>query len=649
MITSSAARQASARTESYGRTRRVNLHPSAAKMPTMFDKKWNGMIALPGHENMSALSPRYLQIDPTDDRSRKELAFWCGHALASRHENAMSLENEIRALRHFFRFLDRRVIKLKKTTDLGSHHLHLYLEELRRGKREHRYEARKLAAVTKAFRCIRQFDKSLVQTGLNTSLRLTTRTSRRSRSVARRDEFTLTDKARLEKILLKEMDFVWRRFNAADLIMRKALEMGADPEKQGVESSATLGEVLVRFRYHLSKTKVPSGRAFYKRMGHLWDGREIRNKDLSARLFRAPGLECEGIRDFWELALPSSRTLLPYFLWIGSRTPINTGPLCALRTDCLNHTPGQDSVTSANALDGALRANSDIEYLRFFKGRAKRIQRAKPPKGAWLYEPFLKARPQSSPAVVRQVLDITASAREYAPKSIQPFLFIFHSASGHSEPFSRFFLANARLFLREFRARHNLPTFSISDLRQSHSEASFRVTGGSFKAVQTQLQHSHESTSRDHYKNNGMRRILDKKLSQYVYYLQSVVEKAALSDLTKIEFHGIKLDLRRRVTPPTFSPTSPLAELARQFEFAFGNSRHALNLGEANVEFVAHLLQFTDHLTAQKRVSNFERWEASVGPVVTIIRSAIIPNLDPEVVSAARRHASLLPPLPPFE
>jgi hypothetical protein len=42
-------------------------------------------------------------------------------------------------------------------------------------------------------------------------------------------------------------------------------------------------------------------------------------------------------------------------------------------------------------------------------------------------------------------------------------------------------------------------------------------------------------------------------------------------------------------------------------------------------------------MLAQRAPSNFERWDAAVGPLIKIIQEAILPKLDPGVLAKAKR------------
>ena len=403
---------------------RVNLHPAAAKLPTHYDAAWDGKIVLPLNEHLSTTSTIKRQlVDPAQDPSRKQLAFWMGHALASIHPNALTLLNSLRVLSYFFSFLDRRSFRLKNTHDITNQHLQIYLNDLRDGKSLYRNEARKITIVTHALRILRQADKSLVQPDLNTSLRLTTRVRRSSPNSLTTTTFSLKDKARLEKVLRAEMHSTLRRMELADKHIQRAISKGVDQADPTIDLNrkANLGEILAKFRYQLCWNRAPAHRAFNKKLGHIWQRAHWRTAALFDGIYKVKGLECSEQRELRELALPSSRTLIPFYLWVACRAPINTAPLCCLHTDCLNFSPRTGSQRRQDELDSALRADADIEYLRLFKGRGQRIGRTRNAAKEWHFEPFLRGVESSPIATIKTILEVTKYARASAPANLRHY------------------------------------------------------------------------------------------------------------------------------------------------------------------------------------------------------------------------------------
>ena len=320
---------------------------------------------------------------------------------------------------------------------------------------------------------------------------------------------------------------------------------------------------------------------------------------------------------------PTTRTIFPYYLLILIHTAGNPEAVASFRRDCIRPIP----------------LTSDQECVVWEKGRATQLQ----------IRSFSTRDPYQPPNLIRQVKAMTEKL-QHKFQSDDNRLFLYRSVN--EGRVAKLVAISLKLtILPWWCRRHNLPEFSLNQIRTSVLNGVYRETGDIIavkstanhvsirttseylnhtinkernKAVIAKVQVSYEKWLTQEtapiLKTNG------KKIKKFNHYKNAT----ALGFMCKNPFEGI-------------APESKKGERCPAFTACFTCPNAVLLL---NVETLSRLLQAKKHYLHYVRRIDRLRWEALYAPQLNIIDREILPRFEPELWEEAERLSKMLPSLP---
>jgi hypothetical protein len=325
------------------------------------------------------------------------------------------------------------------------------------------------------------------------------------------------------------------------------------------------------------------------------------------------GLLTMPLRKLSAAIYPRRLDVLPFLILISARLYGNPDAVRGLPTNCLD---GKPDASDPSRVEAFLSAFGNHETVSWHKGRAGRTQR--------LY--FMSSRPKDPPALIREVLEITAPLRCRAPAKLADRLFIY--SGGHGE-ITSMTCGNSVKTLNDFIKLHALPDFDLGDLRQAGLDEAYRLTNGNIFAVQALANHKSPETTRAHYLRTAARAENDRLLGELASEMERWVERGTV-----------------RLTEISHDQDGVSGEMVRTVIAAFADPHLIF---EGSREKAARILQLKEHLEYSRGRLHEARWLAVCDPLLQLLNLEILPRFNADVLESASRLVSSMPPLPPIQ
>ncbi|ALT79046.1 hypothetical protein AT984_19495 [Paucibacter sp. KCTC 42545] len=209
--------------------------------------------------------------------------------------------------------------------------------------------------------------------------------------------------------------------------------------------------------------------------------------------------------------MPRARDLVPFVLLLALPTSFNPDSLRGLR-------------------------QSQIDYPEEFGGRRIRFRPPKGRAGRKQIRTFAVGDPVGPEALVAMVEAWTAHIRRVAPAPLKDRLFIFFSPLSETAESTRApigdFVGNSGASmprswytaLRQFVEEHDLPKFTLAQVRPTSLDLVHELTGGDLKAVQAAGNHRSPQVILDHYTSDAARLRNNEKLAAAMQTRDRLVE-----------------------------------------------------------------------------------------------------------------------------
>ncbi|MBD2463380.1 phage integrase SAM-like domain-containing protein [Oscillatoria sp. FACHB-1407] len=290
----------------------------------------------------------------------------------------------------------------------------------------------------------------------------------------------------LERACLEEIDEIWGEFEHGLKLIEQALPQL--PSKEQVANLDDLADCL----------------AYIKRYYNgLTPSLEHNLKHNDYKLFRAIVRQHGGAEKINRYLCPTVRRLVPFILFITSRTFGNIDSILLMGRNCI--------------YDHPIFPNRKI--LKWYKPRANQYNKRS-------YSARSR-RNDSVLVIVERVLAMTEVLVDAVKTAEQKKrLFIYYTRTGEANSFengsSCGTLSNA---LSDFFHKHNLPKINPSQLRVTGSDRVDELTHGDIYARKTALNHEHVQTTQDFYTSDGIRQRNSERIAtlqgEYVNWIRS--------------------------------------------------------------------------------------------------------------------------------
>lgn len=334
---------------------------------------------------------------------------------------------------------------------------------------------------------------------------------------------------------------------------------------------------------------------------------------------------------------PTSDDILPFVVFIASRTYANSEAIRALRTDCTSPHPLHEHCVS----------------VTWAKGRANRAQTRS----------FFAQGPNSIPRIIEQARAVTARLRRVAPE-FQDLLFIF-AAHNHGFKIANFLATSTwAQALERFTSSHQLPSFQLKQLRASGANMAYQATGGDVRKVASLLNHESPQTTSDHYLA-APARLYDQEIiasAQVRLFRWIRTGKTGLLADLLAEFPSLPVEDLENIARGNWRSTSGFRCL-NPFKSPRPGQMHGqlctdwlgcLSCPQSilfqDPETLARLLQLRDHIKAARSTLHPNRFLAHYQTKLHVIEAVHLTRFkDTTIWSEANQLLSTLTPLPPLE
>jgi hypothetical protein len=331
-----------------------------------------------------------------------------------------------------------------------------------------------------------------------------------------------------------------------------------------------------------------------------------------------------GAKTIAPLLYPDSRTLLPYYLLLMIHAAGNPEPIAHLTCDCLQPLP----------------LLSDRELLTWSKGRAGQVQRRS----------FRSAEPNEPPALVRELIELSAPLRSHAPRALRERLLLFRGVTGRVNGFvpslAKYLIAT------EFASRHGLPRFALASIRPSVLSSFYRASGD-LLAVKAVANHRSLATTIayvDTPQVQAEHRVRVAGLqSSFIGHIErpptqeqphaSGKARPPIPRGTAVSMFGF--DCRDPLAG--IAPGARRGELCTHFLGCFTCPNAVI---PDDLRTLARLLQAREHLRSAAASIHPARWEAIYLPPLKILEGDLLPRFSTGEQTAAKALQEQLPPLP---
>lgn len=340
-------------------------------------------------------------------------------------------------------------------------------------------------------------------------------------------------------------------------------------------------------------------------------------------------IRCGGVRQVEPYLYPRAESLLPYYLAILIHTAGNPQPIAELACDCLQAIPLLD----------------DREALVWTKRRADTVQRRS----------FRTASEFEPPALVREFIEWTQRLRPHAPASVRDRLFLFKGTRG----VSAFSTGFAKVLIRSaFRARHDLPHFSLASIRPSVLSAFYRASGD---LLQTKEVANHRQLS------TTVRYVEGAEVEAHNRERVAALQRAFIGHIRRTPPEADRVPKASPGIARSPASTAPQPPAVSMFGFdcqdPLAGVAPGTRQGELCTSFLgcftcpnaiiaadpaslARLLQARDHLRAAAARIHPARWQVVYAPVLRILEEDILTRFSAGELADAEYHLASLPALP---
>lgn len=428
----------------------------------------------------------------------------------------------------------------------------------------------------------------------------------------------------LERACLEEIDEIWGDFEYGLKLIEQALPQL--PPKEQVTNLDDLANCLAYIK------------RYYNGLIPLLE-HNLKHNDK--RLFRAIE-QHGGAEKINRYLCPTVRRLIPFILFITSRTFGNIDSILLMERNCIHDHP----------------IFPDRKTLRWYKPRANQYNKRS-------YD-TRKKRNDSVLVIVERVLAMTEMLVGAVKTTEQKKrLFIYYTRRGEANSFesgsSHSTFATA---LADFFYKHNLPKINPSQLRVTGSDRIDELTQGDIFARKTALNHERAQTTQDFYNSDGIRQrnseriaILQGKYVDWVRSKGNLDPRVISRDIKDLSPEQVELIASgQNATNTGFVCKNPLDSpqpgqvkgktcLAWLGCFTCSNSIIVLD-----TQTLARLLQLESHLIEGRVKIHPTRFELFYEPKLQIIQDDLLPRFtDPAVYTEAREILLTLSQLPEIE
>ncbi|MFH7041514.1 hypothetical protein ABT392_04245 [Paucibacter sp. JuS9] len=335
--------------------------------------------------------------------------------------------------------------------------------------------------------------------------------------------------------------------------------------------------------------------------------------------------------------MPRARDLVPFVLLLAFPTSFNPDSLRGLR-------------------------QSQIDYPDEFGGRRIRFRPPKGRAGRKQIRTFAIGDPLGPDALVAMVEAWTARIRHVAPATMQDRLFIFFSPMSETTesteaPIGDFIGGSGAQMprswytaLRQFLAEHDLPKFTLAQVRPTSLDLVHELTGGDLKAVQTAGNQRAPQVILDHYTSDAARVRNNERLAAAMQTRDRLVETQGKAADPRKE----PQEADRGCATPGFTcldpfsspmPTEVEGRLCKAYGMCPVCPLACVNLKSAYVG--ARLLQLRATVEAAQSELEPRRWQECWRPVSERLDDYWLRLFDDDVLTEAG--ALTLSPLPSVE
>lgn len=449
--------------------------------------------------------------------------------------------------------------------------------------------------------------------------------SGRARRTQPRAVLSKPDQQALERACLQEIEEIWADFEYGRELIEKSLFHLSQTE-QPINLN-DLGNCLAYIE-HRYEGLIPPLENFL-----------MHNDPELYRAIRRHG----GREQVSKYLFPSTRRLIPFILFITSRTFGNIDSILLMNRDCIKDHP-------------VLSSRKTVEW---FKGRANALQRRS--------YPVTGNQNTSILLIIEQVLKLTmrlvskVGNRDYSNR-----LFLYGTRTGSVSSFDGSGSGNRNFLeaLADFRHKHGLAKFSPSNLRATGSDRTDEAMGGDIKARQIVLNHSSAQTTKDHYTSDGIRQryseriaTLQSKLFDWVRTKGKFDPRVVANDMKDLTLEQVEMMANgKNATTAGFVCKNPFdspqdgeskGKLCSSWLGCF-SCENAIIIRDA--ETLARLFQLESHLIDARSKLNPLRFTLFYEPKLRIIQDDLLPLfVDPVVYSDARKVLETLTLLPDLE
>jgi integrase len=333
-----------------------------------------------------------------------------------------------------------------------------------------------------------------------------------------------------------------------------------------------------------------------------------------------------GAREIYSQYYISISELFPYYLAILVQASANPQSLLKADKDCIVEIPFRQ----------------DLERFVWNKNRSGRLQTPD----------FSKNKEWAAPNIARKLLAQNSELRGLAPLIYRDALFICRT---HGMEVSLPSWQSIHTCLKEFRAKHELPHFNLTDLRRAGALMHHKA-GRSILAAQQRLQHKSPIVTQRYTALED----LSVQHQQNIRRFQGLMLQAAGKVLTPsrgVPWVG-KSEEGKAETLFGFQCSDPLAGLAEGSrpgvpcpKFQQCSSCSGAIVVVDDPSNVARLISASEHLSAERERAIREGWSKRFDllyqPTIDVLRSDIFPAISKSVWQRALTIASL--PLPRLE